>query len=111
MNHLLALALSVAAAFAAAKAVVLGVSVDSPESHKSFCVKEGLGFKLLTDAKAEVSTAYGSMMEDRPLSARNTFLIGPDGTIARAWLKVEPTGHAEEVLAAIAALNKLSRAK
>ncbi|MBI2790305.1 MAG: peroxiredoxin [Elusimicrobia bacterium] len=97
--------------FAAAKAVVLGVSVDTAESHKSFCEKESLGFKLLSDPKAEVSTAYGSMMEGRPLSARNTFLIGPDGTIEKVWLKVEPAGHAEEVLAAIAALRKPKPAK
>lgn len=97
--------------FAAAKAVVLGVSVDTAESHKSFCEKESLSFKLLSDPKAEVSTAYGSMMEGRPLSARNTFLIGPDGTIEKVWLKVEPAGHAEDVLAAIAALRKTKPAK
>lgn len=97
--------------FAAVKAVVLGVSVDTAESHKSFCEKESLSFKLLSDPKAEVSTAYGSMMEGRPLSARNTFLIGPDGTVEKVWLKVEPAGHAEEVLAAIAALRKTKPAK
>lgn len=97
--------------FAAAKAVVLGVSVDTAESHKDFCAKEGLNFKLLSDAKSEVSAAYGSLMEGRPLSARNTFLIGPDGVIGKVWLKVEPAGHAEEVLGAIAALRKPKSAK
>jgi peroxiredoxin Q/BCP len=97
--------------FAAAKAVVLGVSVDTAGSHKDFCAKEGLNFKLLSDAKSEVSTAYGSMMEGRPLSARNTFLIGPDGSIAKVWLKVAPAGHAEEVLAALADLRKPKPAK
>ncbi|MDD5305232.1 MAG: peroxiredoxin [Elusimicrobia bacterium] len=97
--------------FAAAKAVVLGVSVDTAESHKDFCAKEGLNFKLLSDAKAEVSAAYGSMMTDRPLSARNTFLIKPDGTIAKTYLKVNPAGHAEEVLAALAGLRKPKAAK
>lgn len=92
--------------FAAANAVVLGVSVDAAESHKSFCEKEGLNFKLLSDAKAEVSAAYGSLMKDRPLSARNTFLIGADGRVEKVWLKVEPAGHAEDVLAAIAILRK-----
>lgn len=98
-------------AFAAKKAVILGVSVDTAESHKDFCAKEGLNFKLLSDAKSEVSTAYGSMMPDRPLSERNTFLIKPDGTLARRWLKVNPAGHAEEVLAALAALRKPKPAK
>lgn len=97
--------------FAAAKAVVLGVSVDSAESHKDFCAKEGLGFKLLSDAKGEVSAAYGSLRADRPLSARNTFLISPNGTIAKAWLDVEPAGHAEAVLAALTALRKPQPAK
>ena len=97
--------------FSAAKAVVLGVSVDTAESHKDFCAKEGLSFKLLSDAKAEVSAAYGSLMSDRPLSARNTFLIGPDGTIAKTWLKVTPAGHAEGVLAALAELRRRKAAR
>ena len=92
--------------FSAAKAVVLGVSVDTAGSHKDFCTKEGLNFKLLSDAKAEVSAAYGSLMSDRPLSARNTFLIKPDGTIAKTYLKVAPAGHADEVLADILSLRK-----
>lgn len=87
--------------FAAAKAVVLGVSMDTAESHKDFCAKEGLNFKLLSDPKGEVSSAYGSLRADRPMSARNTFLIGPDGKVLKAWLSVEPAGHAEEVLAAL----------
>ena len=97
--------------FAAAKAAVLGVSVDTAESHKDFCAKEGLNFKLLSDTKSEVSAAYGSLMTDRPLSARNTFLIKPDGVIAARWLKVEPAGHAEEVLAAIREHRKRPAAK
>lgn len=97
--------------FASAKAVVLGVSMDSAESHKDFCAKEGLGFKLLSDAKGEASAAYGSLRSDRPLSARNTFLISPDGTIAKVWLDVAPAGHAEEVLAALTALRGAEPAK
>ncbi len=97
--------------FAAAKAVVLGVSVDTAESHKDFCAKEGLNFKLLSDAKAEASAAYGSMMSDRPLSARNTFLINPGGTIAKVYVKVDPAGHAEAVLAALAGLRQRKAGK
>ena len=85
--------------------------MDTAESHKSFCEKESLAFKLLSDPKGEVSAAYGSLMGDRPLSARNTFLIGPDGKIEKVWLKVEPAGHAEEVLAALEALRKTKAAK
>src|ERR1700755_1554118 len=49
--------------YTAANAVILGVSVDTAESHKSFCAKEGLNFKLLSDPDAKVSTQYGSVME------------------------------------------------
>jgi len=97
--------------FTAAKAVVLGVSVDSAESHKDFCAKEGLSFKLLSDSKSEVSAAYGSLMSDRPMSARNTFLIKPDGVVAKVWLNVSPAGHAEEVLAALAERRPRKAAK
>jgi peroxiredoxin Q/BCP len=97
------------AKYAAAKAVILGVSVDTAESHKSFCAKEGLTFKLLSDADTKVSDAYGSLMEYKPgmkLSARNTFIIDPQGKIAKVFLKVGPAGHSAEVLAALAELQK-----
>jgi thioredoxin-dependent peroxiredoxin len=89
-------------------AVILGVSVDTAESHKSFCAKEGLAFKLLSDADAKVSDAYGSVMEynGMKLSARNTFIIDPKGKIAKVFMKVGPGGHSAEVLAALASLQK-----
>lgn len=91
-----------------AKAVILGVSVDTADSHQSFCAKEGLHFKLLADTEHTVSEAYGSMM-DRPgvtLSARNTFIIDPKGNIAKVFIGVKPPTHSEEVLAALAELQK-----
>lgn len=93
--------------FAAANAVVLGVSMDTAESHKDFCAKEGLNFKLLADETGEISKAYGSVtnLGVTKLSARNTFLIDPDGILAKAFLKVSPAKHSEEVLAAIAQLG------
>jgi len=89
-------------------AVVLGVSVDTAESHKSFCTKEGLNFKLLSDTDAKVSEQYGSVMEYQgtKLSARNTFIIDPHGKIARVFVKVNPASHSEEVLSALASLQK-----
>ena len=89
-------------------AVILGVSVDTAESHKSFCAKEGLNFKLLSDADAKVSEQYGSVMEynGTKLSARNTFIIDPKGKIAKVFVKVSPGGHSDEVLAALATLQK-----
>ena len=89
-------------------AVILGVSVDSPESHKSFCAKEGLNFRLLSDAEAKVSTEYGSVMEyhGAKLSARNTFIIDPAGKVAKVFTGVNPSKHSEEVLASLASLQK-----
>src|SRR5437867_3773323 len=64
-------------------AVILGVSVDTAQSHKDFCAKEGLNFKLLADPDAKVSTEYGSIMDYKgsKLAARNTFIINPKGEI------------------------------
>ena len=91
-----------------AHAVILGVSVDTAESHKSFCAKEGLNFKLLADIGAKVSEQYGSTMEynGATYSARNTFIIDPKGKIAKVFVKVSPAGHSDEVLPALAELQK-----
>jgi len=96
------------AKYDAAKAVILGVSVDTAESHKEFCAKEGLNFKLLSDPEGKVSEQYGSTMEynGAKYSARNTFIIDPNGKIAKVFEKVKPAGHSEEVLAALATLQK-----
>src|SRR5437764_9715901 len=89
-------------------AVVLGVSVDTAQSHKEFCTKEGLNFKLLADPGAKVSEQYGSTMEynGQKLAARNTFIINPKGEIAKVFTGVKPTEHSEEVLKTLAELQK-----
>ena len=94
--------------YEAANAVILGVSVDNAESHKEFCAKEGLNFKLLADTDAKVSEQYGSVMEynGAKLSARNTFLIDPQGKLVKVFEKVKVATHSEEVLAALASLQK-----
>jgi peroxiredoxin Q/BCP len=91
-----------------ANAVILGVSVDTAQSHKDFCAKEGLSFKLLSDPEAQVSTQYGSVMDYKgsKLSARNTFLIDPEGKVAKVFLGVQPSGHSAEVLSALASLHQ-----
>ena len=91
-----------------AGAVILGVSVDSVDSHKGFCAKEGLNFTLLSDPDAKVTADYGSVMEYQgaKMAARNTFIIDPEGKIAKVYTKVNPEGHSEEVLAALAGLKK-----
>jgi thioredoxin-dependent peroxiredoxin len=92
-----------------ANAVILGVSVDTAESHKEFCAKEGLSFKLLSDPDAKVSAEYDSVMEyqGKTLSARNTFLIDPDGKVAQTFMGVKPQKHSEEVLSELAKLSTL----
>lgn len=96
------------AKYQAINAVILGVSVDTAESHKGFCAKEGLAFKLLSDVEGKVSDSYGSVMEYQgaKYSARNTFIIDPQGKIAKVFMKVKPAGHSAEVLEALAALQK-----
>jgi thioredoxin-dependent peroxiredoxin len=96
------------AKYDAANAVILGVSVDTAESHKEFCTKEGLNFKLLSDSGAKVSEQYGSTMEynGAKLSARNTFIIDPQGKVAKVFENVKVGGHSEEVLAALGSLQK-----
>lgn len=89
-------------------AVVLGVSVDSSDSHKQFCAKEGLNFKLLADTDHKVSSMYGSLTNLGlvKFASRHTFIINPEGKIVRAFTDVNPKKHSEEVLAALAELQK-----
>jgi len=89
-------------------AVVLGVSVDSAQSHKDFCAKEGLNFKLLADPDAKVSAQYGATMDYKGamMAARNTFLINPEGKIAKVYTGVKPAEHSEQVLKDLAELKK-----
>jgi peroxiredoxin Q/BCP len=96
------------AKFEPLNAVVLGVSVDTAQSHKDFCAKEGLNFKLLADPDAKVSTEYGSAMDykGQKLAARNTFIINPKGEIAKVYTGVKPAEHSEELLKALAELQK-----
>jgi peroxiredoxin Q/BCP len=88
--------------------VILGVSVDSPQSHKDFCAKEGLNFKLLADSEGKVSSEYGSTMQYQgaTMAARNTFLINPKGEIAKVYTGVKPAEHSEQVLKDLAELKK-----
>ena len=89
--------------YAERHAVVLGVSVDSVDSHRRFCASEGLNFKLLADTRYRVSKDYGSLMNFGlvKIAARHTFLIDPQGRIERAFTSVTPSRHSQEVLAAL----------
>ena len=88
-------------------AVVWGISPQGAASKRAFRDKFGLPFTLLADERHEVAEAYGSWVEKQNYgktywgTARTTFLVSPDGRIARVWPKVKPEGHAHEVLAAL----------
>jgi thioredoxin-dependent peroxiredoxin len=88
--------------------VIIGVSVDSAGSHKDFCAKEGLSFKLLADTEHKVSALYGSLGEyqGNAMALRNTFIIDPTGKIARIFQAVKPANHSAEVLEALAQLQR-----
>jgi peroxiredoxin Q/BCP len=91
---------------------IVGVSVDSADSHKQFCTKEGLNFKLLADTGKKVSGQYGSLtnMGLVKFAARHTFLIDPSGRIARVYTTVDPAQHSTDVLSALDDLQKSSPA-
>ena len=90
--------------YTALNAVVLGVSLDTVESHKTFCSKDSLTFKLLADPDHKVIDAYGvpiSARGDNKFAARDTFLISPQGKIVKVWTGVDPQTHSDDVLATI----------
>lgn len=95
------------AKYEAKNAAIIGVSVDAVDSHKGFCTKEGLNFKLLADTEHTVSSAYGSTMSynGNTMAARNTFLIDPTGVIRKVYVKVKPATHSDDVLADLATLQ------
>ena len=89
--------------YAAVNAVVLGVSLDTVESHKTFCTKDSLTFKLLADPNHKVIDAYGvPLMGGGMYAQRDTFLISPDGKVLKVWQVSDIGKHSDEVLAAIA---------
>jgi peroxiredoxin Q/BCP len=99
-----------AADFKKAGVEVIGISPDSPESHRKFVDKHGLKLRLAADADKAVANAYGVWVEKSMYGRRymgverSTFLIDKAGRIARSWRKVKVPGHADEVLAAAKAL-------
>ena len=84
------------------------MSVDSVDSHKQFCTKDSLTFKLLADPDKKVVDEYGSIGNygGMKIAKRNTFLIDPKGNIAKVWTGVNPSTHSEEVLAALGEMQK-----
>ena len=90
-------------AFKAIDAAVVGISVDDVESHKEFSDKYKLPFTILADVNNETTKAYGVLRDYKliKLASRQSFLIDPDGKIAKHYKKVDPDTHTDEVLADI----------
>jgi len=97
--------------FKKGKAVVLGISPDSARKHRNFKKKYELPFTLLVDAEHQVAEAWGLWVEKLFWGrkywgvARTTFIIAPDGTVAKIFEKVDPAGHASDVATALKALG------
>jgi thioredoxin-dependent peroxiredoxin len=89
------------------KAVILGISPDSVKSHQKFKTKYELPFTLVADEEKVALQAYDIWKEKSMYGRkymgveRTTFVIDPDGRIAKVFEKVKPAGHAEEVMAVI----------
>jgi thioredoxin-dependent peroxiredoxin len=96
-------------AFRDAGAVIVGVSLDDTASHKKFAEEHGLPFTLLADSTKETAKTYGvltKMMGIMEVAQRDTFLIDPTGKIVKHYVRVDPKGHSQLVLADIKALQK-----
>jgi peroxiredoxin Q/BCP len=81
--------------------VVFGVSHDSSDSHAKFAAHHSLPFPLVSDEDGKVARAYG-VSNFLGMDSRVTFLVGPDGKVARVWPNVDPGVHADQVLSAAA---------
>jgi len=87
---------------------ILGVSLDDQQSHREFADKHSLPFPLLADTEGTTADAYGvkSRFLGMTIAKRQTFLIDPDGNIAKHYEDVDPDTHSKEVLADLARLQK-----
>jgi peroxiredoxin Q/BCP len=97
--------------FAKLGVTVIGVSKDSPQSHKKFAAKYKLPFRLLSDPNGTMIEAYGAWKEKSMFgktalgTVRITYLVNPEGIIAKVYPKVDPASHALEMLKDIKALQ------
>lgn len=99
------------AQLSALQAQVVGVSVDSSESHKAFAEKYHLPFPLLADARAEVAMKYGALSDwlVMKFAKRYTFLISPQGKIAKVYLSVDTSRHSAQIVSDLRQLRQAAR--
>jgi thioredoxin-dependent peroxiredoxin len=93
--------------FHALECALVGVSTDSSASHRAFADKHGFPFTLLADEQGELTRAFGVL--NGKLADRATFVLDPEGRVARAFLDVTPRGHAQRVLNFVQALVESHR--
>jgi peroxiredoxin Q/BCP len=77
---------------------VVGVSYDTPEKNRKFAAKNDLPFRLLSDRDRTLARAVGAARSLLPVPKRVSYLVGPDGTVLKAYPDVDPKGHAAEVV-------------
>ncbi|MDH3901646.1 MAG: peroxiredoxin [Xanthomonadales bacterium] len=96
-------------AFKAIDAAVVGISVDDVESHKKFSDKYKIPFTLLADDSGDTAKAYGVLRDYKlvKLASRQSFLVDPEGKVARHYADVDPDTHTDEVLADIKTLSEV----
>ena len=101
------------AKYKSANAVVLGVSLDTVESHKTWCTKDGFSFQMLADPEHKVVDAYGVPVKTMQtpngpmtIAMRDTFLISPEGKVVKEWDVKDIDNHSTDVLAAIDSMKK-----
>jgi len=99
------------AQLSALDAQVVGISVDTSASHKAFAEKYHLPFPLLADAKAEVATNYGALSDwlVMKVAKRYTFLINPQGKIAKAYLSVNTSRHSADIVNDLRQFRQVAR--
>jgi len=93
-------------AFKAIGASVVGISVDDVESHKEFASKYKLPFTILADESGDTAEAYGVLRDWKlmKIASRQSFLVDPDGVVAKHYEDVDPETHTQDVLADLEAL-------
>ena len=93
-------------AFKAIGASVVGISVDNVESHKEFASKYKLPFTILADESGDTAEAYGVLRDWKlmKIASRQSFLVDPDGVVAKHYEDVDPETHTQDVLADLEAL-------
>ena len=96
----------------ASNVVVVGVSVDDVASHKQFAEEHSLPFTLLADSTKETAQAYGvlrSVLGLMEIASRETFIIDPEGRVAKHYAAVDPKGHSQAVLKDLRVLQQAKK--